>query len=63
MGPNSRFAYTAGVNIASYKADDGSYQMLCPTILGPDIPVDDALPTIYLAFTGSNYFQVVLSQD
>ena len=57
------FAYTAGVNIASYNADDGSYQMLCPTILGPDIPVDDARPTIYLAFTGSNHFQVVLSQD
>ena len=57
------FAYTAGVNIASYNADDGSYQMLCPTILGPDIPVDDARPTIYLAFTGSNHFQVVLSQN
>ena len=57
------FAYTAGVNIASYNADDGSYQMLCPTILGPDIPVDDARSTIYLAFTGSNHFQVVLSQN
>ena len=57
------FAYTAGVNIASYNADDGSYQMLCPTTLGPHIPVDYARPTIYLAFTGSNHFQVVLSQD
>ena len=53
------FAYTAGVNIVSYNADDGSYQMYCPTILGPNIPVDDAWPTIYLAFTGNNHFQVV----
>ena len=45
------FAYTASVNIVSYNADDGSYQMYCPTILGPDILVDDARPTIYLAFT------------
>ena len=57
------FAYTAGVIIVFYKAHDGNYQMYCPTILGPDIPVDDAWLTIYLAFTGSNHFQVVLSQN
>ena len=51
------FAYTAGVNIASYNADDGSFHMYCPTVLGHDIPVHSQLLTS-LTHAGNPYVRI-----
>ena len=58
------FAHLAGVNIASYNANDGSYHMLAPGVIEPDrFPQDDSRPTIYLLFSDGNHFNVTVSQD
>ena len=51
------FAHLAGVNIASYNNEDGSYHILSPGVIEPD----DARPSIYLVYSGWNHFSVTLT--
>ena len=57
-------AHMVGVNVASFNSDDEHYHVLSPRVIDCEkYPQDDSRPTIYVAFTHGNHFNVVLSQD
>ena len=58
------FAHLAEVNIASYNNDNGSYHFFGPAVIDPEgFYHDNSRPTVYVVFSGSNHFNVTLSQD
>ena len=63
-GTNIAFCNLAGVNIASYNNEDGTYHYYGPAVIDPEVfDHDDSRPTIHLAYTGGDHFNVIISQD
>ena len=52
------------MNIASYNNEDGTYNYYGPAVIDPEVfDHDDSRPTIHLAYTGGDHFNVIVSQD
>ena len=57
-------AHMVGANVASFNTHDEHYHVLSPGVIDcEEYPQDDSRPTIYVAYTHGNHFNVVLSQD
>ena len=57
------FCNLAGVNIASYNNEDGTYHYYGPAVIDPEVfDHDDSRPTIHLAYTGGDHFNVIVTQ-